>query len=99
VLEFAKDSEKYPLYALAGQMYSTVAFEAGYAFWDTVTTAYLERPDMYTTEEQQLLNVTTGNDQGNIYKDPSGHSVNVVVDIQVQKFYDYLFEKWTYLKS
>ena len=99
VLEFAKDSEKYPLYALAGQMYSTVAFEAGYAFWDTVTTAYLDRPDMYSIKEKQLLNVTTGSDQGNIYEDPNGHSVNVVVDIQVQKFYDYLFEKWTYLKS
>ena len=99
VLEFAKDSEKYPLYALAGQMYSTVAFEAGYAFWDTVTTAYLDRPDIYFIEEKKLLNVTTGNDQGNIYEDPNGHSVNVVVDINVQKFYDYLFKQWTYLKS
>lgn len=98
VLEFAKDSEKYPLYALAGQMYSTVAFEAGYAFWDTVTTAYLDRPDIYSIEAKKLLNVTTGNDQGNISEDPNGYSVNVVVDINVQKFYDYLFKQWTYLK-
>lgn len=87
------------MYALAGQMYSTVAFEAGYAFWDTVTTAYLDRPDIYFIEEKKLLNVTTGNDQGNLYEDPNGHSVDVVVDINVQKFYDYLFEQWTYLKS
>lgn len=97
VLKFAPESAKYPLYALAGQMYSMVAFEAGYAFWDTVTTAYVDRPDMYFIEEKKLLNVTTGSDEGNIVESEKGYPVNVVVDINVNKFYEYIFEQWKYI--
>ncbi len=97
VLEFAPKSAEYPLYALAGQMYSMVAFEAGYAFWDTVTTAYIDQPSLYTIEKQQLLNVTDGPDQGNIYQSPNGHTVNVVTNIDVSGFYNYLFQQLTWV--
>lgn len=99
VLKFAPKSEEYPLYALAGQLYSMVAFEAGYAFWDTVTTAYLDRPDLYTIEKKPLLNSTSGSDEGNIIEDNKGHYTNVVVDIDVDGFYNYIFKQWEYLKS
>ena len=94
VLKFAPESAKYPLYALAGQMYSTVAFEAGYAFWDTVTTAYLDRPDLYTIEQKKLLNVTSGLDEGNIIENTDGYLVNVVTNIDVDGFYAYIFKQW-----
>jgi len=97
VLKFAPESATYPLYALAGQLYSMVAFEAGYAFWDTVTTAYIDRPDLYTISQKQLLNITTGSDQGNIYESDNGYSVNVVTDVKVNAFYDYIFEQWKML--
>ncbi|NOQ71770.1 MAG: hypothetical protein GQ574_07210 [Crocinitomix sp.] len=97
VLDFAPDSEQYPLYALAGQMYSMVAFEDGYAFWDTVTTAYLDQPSLYTIEQQFLLNVTEGSDEGNIVQSSEGYAVNVVTDIDVDGFYAYLFEQLTWV--
>nr|WP_321235803.1 nucleoside hydrolase [uncultured Psychroserpens sp.] len=97
VLKFAPESAKYPLYALAGQMYSTVAFEAGYAFWDTVTTAYIDQPSLYTIEQQLLLNITEGDNQGNIYQDPNGYPVNVVTNIDVSGFYKYLFQQLTWV--
>lgn len=98
VLKFGPDSAKYPLYALAGQVYSMVAFEAGYAFWDTVTTAYLDQPDLYTIEQMNLVNITTGPNQGNIVvNDTEGYTVNVVTEVKVQKFYDYLFAQWKLL--
>ena len=94
VLEFAPESGTYPLYALAGQLYSMVAFEAGYAFWDTVTTAYLKRPDLYTIKPKNLLNITSGSDEGNIIESPSGYTVNVVTDVHKEGFYTYLFDQW-----
>lgn len=39
---------------LAGQMYSTVAFEADYSFWDTVTTEYVGMPHLFTKETKKL---------------------------------------------
>ncbi|MFT5822375.1 MAG: purine nucleosidase [Crocinitomix sp.] len=97
VLKFAPDSAQYPLYALSGQMYAMVAFEAGYAFWDTVTTAYLDQPSLYTIEQQLLLNVTEGDNEGNIVQSPNGYEVNVVTDIDVNGFYAYLFEQLTWV--
>lgn len=100
VLKFAPESAKYPLYSLAGQLYAMVAFEAGYAFWDTVTTAFLERPDLYTFESQCLNNIVTpGVDEGNLYLDPDAYSVNVITSVKVKEFYDYLFAKWRWLPT
>lgn len=108
VLAFAPESATYPLYALAGQLYAMVAFEAGYAFWDTVTAAYLARPDLYTVECMNLLNETTGPNEGNIYASSEGYPVNVVTKVKVQQpkgratvdsFYAYLFQQWKWLPA
>jgi len=100
VLEFAPQSVEYPLYALAGQLYAMVAFEAGYAFWDTVTTAYLDRPEFYTITPMKLKNIVAdGDNQGTIIQAEDGHPVNVVTDIKVQEFYHYIFEQWKYLSN
>jgi purine nucleosidase len=97
ILRLAPQSREYPVYALAAQMYAMVAFEAGYAFWDTVTTAYLGDPTLYkTTPEPEYLNiVTTGPKQGLIFSDPQeGFPVTRVTDVDVDAFYDYLLEQW-----
>jgi purine nucleosidase len=99
VLQFAPNSNKYPLYALAGQMYCTVAFEGGYAFWDTVTTAYLGKPDLFTIKKMKLANITEGDNQGNITEDAKGKDVNVVTEVKVNGFYEYIFKQWKYLKA
>jgi purine nucleosidase len=47
-------NKRFPIVDLAGQMYSTVAFEAGYCFWDTVTTASLGDRSLFEYEERRL---------------------------------------------
>jgi inosine-uridine nucleoside N-ribohydrolase len=39
-----------------------VAFQAGYSFWDTVATAYLEEPALFTSQQRSLAVVTRGPD-------------------------------------
>lgn len=86
-----------PMIDLAGQMYSTVAFEAGYCFWDTVTTAYLGRPDLFTFTSMNLTIDTdfTKADFGSIRKDPNGPSIEVATiepsekSDRVTAFYEY----------
>ncbi len=97
VLSFAPGSPRYPLYALAGQMYAMVAFEAGYAFWDTVTTAYLADPSLFTLEQQRLGIVTTGPKQGTISVDDAGDAVHVAQPMtkeNLARFYEYLKHQW-----
>ncbi len=51
-------NKQFPLVDLAGQMYATVAFEAGYCFWDTVTTASLGDGSLFEYEDK-LLTIDT----------------------------------------
>lgn len=83
-----------PIYDLAGQLYAMVAFQAGYSFWDTVTTAALGGTVTYTYGEQTLSVVTAGPDQGTIYADPNGTSVSVANSVDVDGFYTYLMDRW-----
>ena len=101
VLAFAPESDRYPIYSLAGQLYSMVAFEAGYAFWDTVTTAYLGAPHLFTIEEKSLSIATENTssptatpNQGTISEDPKGHTVHVATSVDSDGFYKYLHEQW-----
>lgn len=101
VLMFAPGAADYPIYDLAGQLYSMVAFEAGYAFWDTVTAAYLGKPELFECEEKQLSILTedtrpptSTSDQGTISEDPAGHSVLVATEVEAKAFYKYLLDCW-----
>lgn len=95
ILELAPQSQTYPVYALAAQMYAMVAFEAGYAFWDTVTAAYLARPHFFTTKDQPLNIITTGSKQGETFVDTAGgYAVTVAQTVKVDAFYHYLLEQW-----
>lgn len=87
-----------PIYDLAGQLYAMVAFQGGYSFWDTVTTAFLGNKVTYTWGTQTLSVVTAGPNQGTIYTDPNGTKVTVVETVNLndpQKgFYPYLMSQW-----
>jgi purine nucleosidase len=81
---------------LAAQMYSMVAFQDGYSFWDTVTAAYLGKPDLFTFAIKSLGIVTdeSSPDLGNITVAPfGGYSVNVAESVKVDAFYKYLIKQ------
>ncbi|MFZ1219616.1 MAG: nucleoside hydrolase [Chthoniobacterales bacterium] len=81
---------------LAAQMYSMVAFQGGYSFWDTVTAAYLGKPDLFTFANQSLGIVTdeSSPDLGNIAVVPSGgYSIKVAETVKVDDFYKYLVKQ------
>lgn len=83
----------YPVIDFAAQMYAMVAFQAGYSFWDTVTTAYLGAPGLFTIE-QMAMSVDTSDDptkQGTMTAG-SGATLSVATDVNVEGFYGYLIE-------
>ena len=92
---FLAESGTYPMLDLAAQMYATVAFEAGFSFWDSATTAFVDRPDLFTIETKTMSIDTDLNPvkQGTIKLDSNGSPVNVATKINVQGFYDYLTDQ------
>ena len=85
-------NQAWPMIDLAGQMYSTVAFETGYCFWDTVTTAYLGKPDLFSFETLHLVIETdfTSPDFGSIRESADGSPIQVAKQAEkVESFYDY----------
>jgi purine nucleosidase len=82
---------------LAAQMYAMVAFQGGYSFWDTVTAAYLGKPDLFTFAIKKLSIVTdeSSPDLGNINVASSGgYSINVAQTVKkVDHFYKYLVKQ------
>lgn len=94
ILKLAPDSASSPIYDLAGQMYAMVAFQAGYSFWDTVATAYLDQPGLFGTSARTLEVVTTGPDQGTILEAASGTAVTVAETVDKDAFYAYLMQQW-----
>ncbi len=94
---FLPDSDKYPALSLAAQMYSLVAFQYGFSFWDTAATAYLGNPGLYTFK-QAIVEVDTSPDptkQGTMLvefvtdEQPLETSIEIATCINVNKFYDY----------
>lgn len=96
---FLANSAQWPILDLMAQMYSMVAFQNGFSFWDTATTAYLGNPGLYGLTEYNMA-VDTSMDpgtQGTLAIDPAGAPVRVAATIQVESFYDYLVESLTTL--
>ena len=86
------ESQQYPIFDLAAQMYATVAFQPGFSFWDTVTTAYLGKPDLFTFQEMKLSIDTSieTSAQGSITIDTvNGYTVNVAQTVDTDDFYNY----------
>lgn len=88
-------NKSYPMVDLAGQMYSTVAFEAGYCFWDTVTTAYIGKPDLFTAQTKKLtINTRFDNPNfGTITESDDGSEIKVAQKSEsTETFYNYFID-------
>ena len=87
-------NKSHPMVNLAGQMYATVAFEAGYSFWDTLTTAYIGKPSLFSTKTKKLkieIDIMSS-EFGSITEADDGHEVKVAAE-PVEKFYEYFIDQ------
>ncbi|MEO1690778.1 MAG: nucleoside hydrolase [Cyanobacteria bacterium J06631_6] len=84
---------QYPLSDLAGLCYS-LAIPQDYYFWDILATAYLARPEIYQTEEQETDIITTGASQGRTIIKPGGRKIKVMTQVNKDKFYSYLLQQF-----
>jgi purine nucleosidase len=103
---FLPHSKQYPALALAAQMYSLVAFQYGFSFWDTATTAFLGKPELYSFKKA-FVQIDTSNDpvqQGTMTvefipdTEPIESSIEIATSINKTKFYDYYVEQLKTLK-
>ena len=98
---FIPESNQYPALDLAAQMYSLVAFQYGFSFWDTAATSYLGKPDLFTFKKA-LVNVDTSpvpSEQGTMKvdfpsaNDPVQTNIEIATTIQVNSFYEYYVDQ------
>ncbi|HEY3522731.1 MAG TPA: nucleoside hydrolase [Candidatus Limnocylindrales bacterium] len=86
-------NRRHPFSDLAGQCYSLVAHQT-YYFWDVLTTAYVERPDLYRIEHEGVRVEPTGFSQGRTVPDPTDREVGVFADVDLEGFYSYVLSSW-----
>lgn len=84
---------RFPLSDFAGQCYALVTHQ-DYFFWDVLTTAYLGRPDLFTTREWEVSIIPTGLSQGRTAVTPGGKRVTALDTVIKEKFYDYIIQQW-----
>ncbi len=92
ILGLGPGSDVNPIYDLAGQLYAMVAFQEGYSFWDTVATAWLQEPGLFSSTERSLVAITRGAEQGTILEGDCATLVDVAETVDVQSFYAYLMD-------
>ncbi|MDY6937862.1 MAG: nucleoside hydrolase [Cyanobacteriota bacterium] len=85
---------RYPLSDFAGQCYA-LAIPQDFYFWDVLATAYLARPEFYKLEEVETAIVTEGRSQGRTKIQPGGRKIQMMKQVQVDRFYRYILEQWT----
>jgi purine nucleosidase len=90
---FLSESGQWPILDLMAQMYALVAFQNGFSFWDTATTAYLGDPGIYgfTDYKMAIDTCMDPGQQGTIRIAPKkGCPIRTASAIKVDAFYDYL---------
>ena len=85
---------RHPLSDLAGLCYS-LAIPQNYYFWDILATAYLARPELYQIVEQETDIISTGISQGRTIPRAGGRKVNVMTQVDKEKFYSYLLQQFS----
>lgn len=98
---FLPESDKYPALSLAAQMYSLVAFQYGFSFWDTAATAFLGNADLYSFKKASVEIDTSADPakQGTMTVDfiselePLEPSVEIATKIKVDDFYKYYVQQ------
>ncbi|MEM8676672.1 MAG: nucleoside hydrolase [Cyanobacteria bacterium P01_G01_bin.67] len=83
---------RYPLSDLAGLCYS-LAIPQNYYFWDILATTYLARPELYQVEVKETDIITTGISQGRTILKAGGRKINVMTQVDREKFYSYLLQQ------
>jgi purine nucleosidase len=84
---------RHPFSDLAGQCYALVAFKP-YYFWDVLTAAYLEQPELFEVIEDRITIVTDGPSQGRTIPEPAGRPVEVLASVDVEAFYEFVLSRW-----
>jgi purine nucleosidase len=89
---------EHPFSAVAGTIWAmTAGWELAtglpYFCWDTLTTSYLDRPDLCTFRQIPLDVVTDGPSQGRtVVMADGGRRVNVAVDVDAEAFFAHALE-------
>jgi purine nucleosidase len=84
---------RFPLSDLAGHCYALVAHQR-YYFWDVLTTAYLGRPDLFTTREWETAVIPDGPSQGRTVVQPGGRKVLAMDTVDTEAFYAYMLAQF-----
>ena len=84
---------RYTLSDLAGMCYA-LAIPQNYYCWDILATAYLARPELYRIEAQEIDIISTGISQGRTILQPGGRQINVMTEVDQEKFYEYLLQQF-----
>jgi purine nucleosidase len=87
-----KQSAQYRYSTLVYSLYSLVKDQPYFEMWNTLTSVYLARPDLFDTPVQMCLSITTeGYLQGAISEDTNGRLVDVVLNLRDSDgFYGYV---------
>lgn len=85
---------QHPVSEVASLCYALVMKQGGYYFWDVLTTAYLGRPDLYTTREWETAIIPTGISQGRTKVQPGGRIITALDSVDTAAFYDYILQQW-----
>jgi len=77
---------------LAYDLYSTVSDEPYFEMWNTLTTVYVSRPDIFAEAVPMKLSIVReGFEQGSMIRDENGRTANVVLDVaDKEAFYEYV---------
>lgn len=84
---------KYPVSDLAGLCYSLVMNQI-YYMWDVLTTAYIGRPDLFTTKEWEVEIIPTGVSQGRTKVTSGARKVTALDTVDKAAFLDYVVQQW-----
>lgn len=87
---------RHPLCELAASCYALVMHQDYFA-WDVLTTAALGRPDLFQRGSRQVEIIVDGAAQGRTRpcQPPVGRRVDVLTEVDLPGFYQYLFDSWT----
>ena len=75
-------------------MFYALAIPQNYYFWDILATAYLARPELYHVEAQKTDIISLGISQGRTIIQPGDRKINVMTEVDQEKFYEYLLQQF-----
>jgi purine nucleosidase len=86
---------RYPLSDFAGQCYALV-IPQDYYFWDVLATAYIARPQLYQLRDCETVIIPSGPSQGRTQVKPGGRLIQVMDQVDTDRFYAYILGQWAH---